>query len=110
MRRNGRVGLSVVDSANPDDMLLKRRHVVGVRPDSPLPSHGPISIKNTSARFSQPRSTPRSFSGTGSGHSLNQRRGTLPYTTGIRAHADSKDTIFPCPHAPESSVHTAFPE
>ena len=58
MRRNGRVGLSVVDSANPDNMASLEEHVVEVRPDSPLPSHGPISIKNTSARFSQPRSTP----------------------------------------------------
>jgi PPOX class probable F420-dependent enzyme len=58
MRRDPRVALSVSDMADPYRMAAIQGAVVEVRPDNDCRDMDPISIKYTSAPFSEPR--PRS--------------------------------------------------
>ena len=51
MRRDPRVGLSVVDLANPYRMAALQGRVVEVRPDEDCQFMDPISMKYTSAPF-----------------------------------------------------------
>jgi hypothetical protein len=51
MRRDGRVGLSVVDSANPYVMASLEGRVVAVRPDHDCRHMDRIAVKYTSAPF-----------------------------------------------------------
>lgn len=51
MRRDPRVGLSVVDLANPYQMAAIQGRVIEVRPDEDSKYMDPISVKYTSAPF-----------------------------------------------------------
>jgi hypothetical protein len=51
MRRDGRVGVSVVDSANPYNMASPEGRVVEVRADHDCRYMDPIAFKYTSAPF-----------------------------------------------------------